>query len=144
MSTHTTTPPTERATRRTAPWPAALAVVAVAVAAAVALRLIAYATGINLVVETGDDHTTVRMAPVIAGSAIGALAGVLVLQLALRYVAHGRRWWTIGAAVSLFGSLTTPMASTTASAWIVLSLMHLVVGAVVIVGLRRVAPREVA
>jgi hypothetical protein len=144
MTTHLTTPQAERTTRRTAPWPAALAVAATAVAAAVTLRLIAYAVGIDLVVETGGHRDQVTTGSVIAGSAIGAVSGVVVLQLALRYVAHGRRWWTIGATISLIGSLTSPTASTTASAWTVLSLMHLAVGAVVIVGLRRVAPRDVA
>ena len=136
--------PRTTGTPRTAPWPGALAVAGCAVASAVLIRLIAYAVGIDLVVETGGQRDEVTMVPVVIGSAIGAVSGVLVLQLALRWFAHGMRWWTIGAGVSLFGSLTSPMASTTDSAWIMLSLMHLAVGAVVIVGLRRVAPHEVA
>jgi hypothetical protein len=143
MDTQLSAPPSER-TRSTAPWPAALVVAGTAVAAAVAIRLIAYAAGIDLVVKTGDQRDEVTMAAVVASSTIGAVIGILLFQLALRYFARGQTWWTIGAGVGLFGSMTSPMASTTASAWIMLSLMHLAVGAVVIVGLRRVAPHHVA
>lgn len=131
-------------TRPTARWPAAFAVAGAAVLAAVALKLVADLLGIDLVVETGGDRSQVTLASVIAGSAVGSVTGVLLLQVALRCFARGRRWWTIGAGVGLLGSLASPLAATTAGAWTVLSLMHLAVGGVVIVGLRSIAPRDVA
>lgn len=147
-STQLSTPPAEgdaqRPTRRTAPWPATFAVAATAVAAAVILRLIAYAVGLDVVVDTGTGDTTVSLAAVAASSAVGALCGVLVLQLALRFLSRGRTWWTIGATVVLLGSLASPLAATTAGAWATLTVLHLAVGAVVILGLRRASAGHVA
>ena len=141
MSTMQSTPTRPRTTAR---WPAAFAVAGAAVVAAAALKLAADALGIDLVVETGGDRIEVTMASVITASTIGAVTGVLLLQVALRHFARGRLWWTVAAGAGLLGSLTSPMAAMSASAWSVLSLLHVTVGAVVILGLRAVAPSDVA
>jgi hypothetical protein len=85
----------------------------------------------------GGDAQQISLVLVIVQSLVAGLAGWGLLVLLERFTAHGRRIWTIIAAVILVVSLAGPAGGTTTGSVITLILLHLVVGAILIVGLRR-------
>lgn len=118
-------------------WSATMGVAGLTVAVALGLRLLALALGIDIRVSAGGTGHGVGLVAVGLASGVSALCGALTLRLALRLFARGRRWWTIVAVLVLAVSLLNPLQATTVSAWLVLSLLHLVTAAVVVLGLRR-------
>ncbi len=142
MKTPTTDPNpavTPEAPSRPLAWAAALAVPCLAALADVLLWTAARAAGADLEVATGGSTHEVGVGAVVAGALVSGLAGVLLLRLALRVTARGRRWWTIGALAVLALSLLSPLAQAeTATTAMVLVGLHLLTGAVVVTGLRRV------
>ena len=119
--------------------------VAAAVVAAVLAWLIAVPiVGIDLVVRPGGGSAQqVGLGSVVAVSLLASLLGWGLLALLERLVSRrALTAWTVVAVVVLMLSLSGPLtAATNAAVAIALVLMHLVVGAVLIMGLRRTTVR---
>jgi Family of unknown function (DUF6069) len=94
--------------------------------------------GVELTVQSGDDVQTVGLGSVVAVAAILPIAGVLLLRALDALLARGLRWWTAVACTVTLISLLGPLGATTAMAGVALASLHLLVGAVVILGVRRV------
>ena len=119
--------------------------VAAAVVAAVLAWLIAVPiVGIDLLVRPGGGAAQqVGLGSVVAVSLLASLLGWGLLALLERLVSRrALTAWTVVAVVVLMLSLSGPLtAATNAAVAIALVLMHLVVGAVLIMGLRRTTVR---
>ena len=119
--------------------------VAAAVVAAVLAWLIAVPiVGIDLVVRPGGGAAQqVGLGSVVAVSLLASLLGWGLLALLERLVSRrALTAWTVVAVVVLMLSLSGPLtAATNAAVAIALVLMHLVVGAVLIMGMRRTTVR---
>ena len=115
-------------------------VAVVAAPAAAVVWTVARAAGIDLVVRTGGGTSEVNLVSVVVTSLVVALAGAALLRLFERRTANGLRSWTIVAICVWAVSLLGPLSATTVSAGVVLAALHLVVGAVVVLGLRRTHP----
>ena len=119
--------------------------VAAAVVAAVLAWLIAVPiVGIDLVVRPGGGAAQqVGLGSVVAVSLLASLLGWGLLALLERLASRrALTAWTVVAVVVLMLSLSGPLtAATNAAVAIALGLMHLVVGAVLIMGLRRTTVR---
>lgn len=89
--------------------------------------------------ESGGAPTDLGLGQVVAASALGAALAWLTLAALERVTRHARRAWTIIAFVVLLASLGGPMGGEgiTTGNRLVLGLMHVVVAAVLIGGLRR-------
>ena len=133
-TTDTTATSTTPATRRR---DRALTVVA-AVVGGVAVWGIATLSGVDLQVLQSGVLQTVGIGLVVAAAAIGVLLGWALLAGLERFTRRATTLWTVAAALvtvlSLFGPLSQATNTTTA---ISLGLMHLVVGAITILGFRR-------
>jgi hypothetical protein len=118
-------------------------VVTAAVAAAIALWLLADPlAGIDLAVQSGGTAQRVGFGAVIFASLFAGLAAWALLAVLERFLARPRRTWTLVATVVLALSLAGPLTGAAdATSGIALVALHLVVGAVLIVGLRRSARR---
>jgi len=119
-----------------------LSVVVGAVAAALMLWAVAEPLlGINLRAPASGDAPNSDIGPVMVtiASLVPALLGWGLLVLLQRFTAHARTAWTVVGcvvlAISLFGPLSGEGISSANR--VVLLFMHLLVGAVVIFGLRR-------
>lgn len=112
--------------------------VAAAVVAAVVVWLVAVpAAGVDLVAKpVGGSTTHVTFAAVLGATAVVGLVGLGLLVLLERRSSKGLRIWTIIAAIVLIGSLGNPLGGASTGAKVVLFVLHLVVGAVLIVGFR--------
>ncbi|MEV5893450.1 DUF6069 family protein [Nonomuraea fuscirosea] len=136
--------PAQTSTRSSAKSPARsrvrrlLTVLGAAVAAVAVWVLAVPVAGTELIVRMGAGTQPVGpVAVVLAGLAAG-LAGWALLAVLERVTAKAGRIWTITALAVLALSLTGPLGSATGpAATLVLLSMHLVVGAVVILGLTR-------
>ncbi|MBV9100691.1 MAG: hypothetical protein JOZ46_07135 [Candidatus Dormibacteraeota bacterium] len=95
--------------------------------------------GVQLLVRFGaGTQQTVSVAFVLAGSLIAPLLGWALLSFLERRTNRARALWTRVAVVSLLMTFALPLAAgVTTSARVTLLLMHVAVGTVVIVGLRR-------
>ncbi|WP_433460952.1 DUF6069 family protein [Micromonospora sp. CA-248212] len=112
--------------------------VAVAVLAAVAVWSIATLAGAQLTVDQGAGPRDVTVLAVVLNSAIAALLGWGLLAVLERFRASAITIWTGIALVVLVLSLVpASLVDASAGTRVALVLMHLVVGAVVIVGFRR-------
>ena len=100
--------------------------------------------GVDLVVQPGQPDATQRVGPCAVATAgrIAGLAGWAVLAGLDRLTARARAVWTAVAAAALVVSLLGPLAAVTASAQAALAGLHLLVGSVLIIGLRRTARRR--
>jgi hypothetical protein len=133
--------------RRTGPV-GGLAVVGAAVVAAVLVWTVAALAGLDLkspAFSASQPSQPVGIGPVIVVSLLAALLGWGTYVLLGRIApARGRLIWTIVAVVALLFSLGGPLSGTgtTGSSRAVLVLLHLVVGAIVILGVPRVASRR--
>lgn len=119
-----------------------LVVVLTAVLAAVATWAVwTRALGVELVADSGSGPREIGAAAVVLTSLVvgGAAAGLLRLMEAK--LARGLRWWTVTAVAVWVLSLLGPLGATTASGVLGLVSLHLVVGAVVVLGLLRPARR---
>ncbi|MEV4019802.1 DUF6069 family protein [Nonomuraea angiospora] len=94
--------------------------------------------GAALTVRTGGGTQTVGPVSVIVASLVAGLAGWALLAVLERRTARPGRVWTITALVVLVLSLAGPLGSAVGlAATLVLTLLHLVVGAVLVAGLAR-------
>lgn len=119
-----------------------LVVVLAAVLAAVATWAVwTQALGVELAAGGGGGPREIGAPAVVLTSLVvgGAAAGLLRLMEAK--LARGLRWWTVTAVAVWVLSLLGPLGATTASGVLGLVSLHLVVGAVVVLGLLRPARR---
>ena len=114
---------------------AGVAVLTAAVATAV--WGVAKAAGVDLVVRSGSGTSDINVVSVIVTALVVAIVGAALLRLLERRTANGRRTWTIVAVVVWAVSFLGPLSATRPSAGLVLACLHLLVGAVVVLGLRR-------
>lgn len=117
--------------------------VAAAAAGAMVIWVIAVpAAGVDLVATpVGGPTTHINGVTVLVASLLVGLVGFGLLTLLERRSTKGLRTWTIVAAVVLLLSLASSMGGEGTAAKLVLTLMHLVVGAVLITGFRAGAAR---
>src|SRR3954451_3941437 len=123
-----------------APRPRVAADLAVAVMAAAAAALVwacARISDLHLEVRSGSGTTEVSAGSVIVTTLVVAAAGAGLLRLLERRTAKALRVWTI-VAVTVWGlSFLGPLSATRPSTGLVLAVVHLLVGSVLVVGLRR-------
>ncbi|HEX2772569.1 MAG TPA: DUF6069 family protein [Micromonosporaceae bacterium] len=100
--------------------------------------------GIDLTVRqgAGDEVQHVGPTAVAVAGLVAGLLGWAVLAGLERVTARARAVWTAVAAGTLVVSLLGPLAAVNASTRAALTGLHLLVGAVLIVGLRRTARRS--
>ncbi|MPY81387.1 MAG: hypothetical protein GEV04_23940 [Actinophytocola sp.] len=113
-----------------------------AVAAAPAVWVVADPVlGYDLTVEQSGGSTMTVSAPfVLVTALVASLAGWAALAILERFAHRAGTIWTVAATVVLVASLGMPFtASTTTSTAVILSLMHVAVGAVLIPILARSA-----
>ncbi|MER7133485.1 DUF6069 family protein [Streptosporangium saharense] len=92
--------------------------------------------GTTLSVRTGDATQTVEAVPVAVAGLLAGLAGWALLAVLERLTSRPRRIWTIVAVIVWVLSFFGPLGSAVgAPATLVLLLMHLTVGATLILGL---------
>lgn len=109
-------------------------------AAALAIWIVAVPLlGIPLTVRFGGGpEMAITPVPVLVSSIVPGLAGWALLAVLRRYLSRGSRIWMIAAAVALALSMAGPLGVEAATATkVVLVLMHLVVAAVLVLGLPR-------
>lgn len=112
-----------------------------AMAAATAVAALADPVlGVDLAVRLdGAGVQQVGNLAVTVTSLLAGFAGWAALALLERWTGHARRVWTVLACGVLVASLTGPLAAVSPAATAVLLGLHLLVGAVLLVGLRRSA-----
>jgi predicted cation transporter len=93
--------------------------------------------GIGLQVRSGSGTRGIGLATVVITTVVVATAAAGLLRLLERRTARGLRTWTIAATAVWAVSFAGPLSATTLSAGLVLGGLHGIVGAVVVVGLRR-------
>ncbi len=129
-----------RARRAASPRADLLVVLGASVTAIVAWALWTQAVGVDLAVRSGDQTQQVGFAMVLVTAAVVSLAGVALARVLQRSSDRGLRWWTIIAAATWAVSLLGPLGALTATAGVALASLHLLVGAIVLFGVR--APRR--
>ncbi|HET7069937.1 MAG TPA: DUF6069 family protein [Nocardioides sp.] len=112
------------------------AVVLVATVVAALVWAGARAAGIDLKVRSGSGSREVTLAAVILTPLLVGFAAVRLLRLLERRTARGLRIWTIVAIAVWAVSFAGPLSATAPSGGLVLAALHLMVGVVVVVGLR--------
>ena len=110
--------------------------------AAVTWVLASQVAGVDLVVGAGASRQHVGVASVVVTALVTAYAGGGLLRVLERRTPQARRTWTVVAVLVLVVSLAGPLGAVTPAAGLVLGAMHLEVGAVVVLGLRRRAASE--
>jgi hypothetical protein len=114
----------------------ATTIVIAAVAAGVIRTIAVSATDIDLAVGSGTDRQEITLGSVIGVAVIAGLAAIALAAILARKVGNPRRTWQIIANCALAASLAGPMAAhTTPGSRITLVLLHLVVGATLIIGI---------
>ncbi|MEU5783465.1 DUF6069 family protein [Micromonospora lupini] len=135
MSTEASTPRAVDGTPRLRNRSIALVV---AVLAAVVVWLIATLADASLTVDQGTGPQDVTVLAVIVTSALAALLGWGLLAVLERLSARAMTIWTaIAVAVLLLSLVPASLVDASAGTRVALVLMHLAVGAVVILGFRR-------
>lgn len=115
-----------------------LAVAIAAVAALVAWIVAGVPGGLLLEVEINGAEQSIGPVAVFVSSLLAGLAAWGLLAILERKAKQSRRTWTITAVAVLAVSLVSPLTSAVETVtWVVLWIMHLIVGAVLIFGLRR-------
>ena len=114
-------------------WPVAV----VAAGAAALVWVGATVAGVDVAVRSGSGTREVGLVSVIVTALVVAVAAAGLLRVLERRTPAARRVWTGIALAVWVVSLAGPAGARTLSAGLTLAAMHLVVGAVVIVGLRR-------
>jgi hypothetical protein len=113
------------------------AVALVAAGAAALVWACARAAGLHLEVTSGSGTTDVNVVSVVVTTMVVAIAGAGLLRVLERRTTRGLRVWTIVAVTVWALSFLGPLSATRPATGLVLAGMHLLVGAVVVVGLRR-------
>lgn len=102
--------------------------------------------GVHLTVRQGDATSTIGPFLIVLAAVLAGLSGWILLAILRRRSPRAERAWPVIAPVVLLASLGGPSGNAVGtSSVIVLLLMHLVVGAIIILGLmpRRTRPTEV-
>ncbi|GIH97008.1 hypothetical protein Psi01_76380 [Planobispora siamensis] len=108
------------------------------VAALAVWALATAVVGTEPTVRMGDGTQPVGPVPVVVTSLLAGLAGWALLAVLERFASRPGRIWTIVALVVLVLSLSGPLGGAVGvAATLVLVLLHLVVGAVLVLGLPR-------
>ena len=117
----------------------ALTVLVAALAALTTWFVVMEVAGVDLVVRAGGAVDRITALPVVLASTAAALAGWGVLAVLERVTRHPARTWAAGAGLLTLVSLQPVLApsDTAADARAGLAALHLVVAAVVVVGLLR-------
>ncbi|MGH3444887.1 MAG: DUF6069 family protein [Nocardioidaceae bacterium] len=95
--------------------------------------------GVDLTVAQGEHDITVSLTAAVIVATLVAVAAMGLLR-ALSGRPHGRRTWTIIAAVVWAVSFAGPLGATTPAAGLALASFHVLVGATLLFGLRRLHP----
>ena len=98
----------------------------------------ARAAGIVLEVRSGSGTSDVNVVSVVVATLVVSIVGAALLRMLERRTAQALQIWTMMAAVVWAASSLGPLSATRLPAGLVLAGLHLLVGAVVIAGLRRV------
>jgi hypothetical protein len=115
-------------------WPVAVLAAVGAAVVWVAARL----AGVDVAVRSGSGSREIGLVSVVVTALVVAVAGAGLLRVLVRRTPRGMRIWT-GIALGIWVvSLAGPAGAATLSAGLTLAAMHLVVGGVIIIGLRRV------
>jgi hypothetical protein len=122
-------------------WPVA---VTAAVAAAAVWVVATQLASVDLAVRSGSGTQHINVVSVIVTSVVVALVAGWLLRLLERRTPRGRTIWTVVAVAIWVLSLAGPLGARSLAAGLWLALLHLVVGSVVIVGLRRLHTDRVA
>jgi hypothetical protein len=112
-------------------------IAAATLAAVAAWEVAARLVGVDLAVHNGASRTGIGLGSVVAASLVAGLAAWALL--ALLETAVRRRAgmvWTMSAVVVLAGSVLGPLSAVDAASGVTLAALHLVVGTILIVGLR--------
>jgi hypothetical protein len=112
------------------------AVVGIAAAIAALVWLAAKAAGVDLDVHSGSGSRPIGLASVVVTVVVVAVAGAGLLRLLERRTSRALRVWTIVAVVVWVVSFAGPLSAMRLEGGLVLATLHLVVGAVVVGGLR--------
>jgi hypothetical protein len=118
-------------------WRDDVPVAVVAAGGAAAVWVAARVLGVELAVHSGSGTREVGLVAVLVTATVVTLAAGGLLHFLDRRTAGAGRLWTGLALAALAVSLAGPAGAATLSAGLALAAMHLVVGGVVIVGLRR-------
>jgi hypothetical protein len=94
-------------------------------------------SGIDLAVRSGSGTQHVNVVSAIVVAMVAAFVGGMALRVLARRTDAALKVWTIVAYACLAVSLVGPLGATTLAAGLVLVGLHLMVGGVVICGLRR-------
>jgi uncharacterized protein DUF6069 len=113
------------------------AVAAVAMTAASVVWTGARIAGLDLEVHSGSGTSEVTLGPVIVVPMLATILAVSLLRRLERRTTRGLRIWTIVATAVWALSFLGPLSATRPATGLVLAGMHLVVGAVIVFGLRR-------
>jgi hypothetical protein len=113
------------------------AVAAVAMTAASLVWTGAHIAGLDLEVHSGSGTSEVTLVPVIVTPMLATILAVSLLRPLERRTTRGLRTWTFVAATLWALSFLGPLSATRPATGLVLAGMHLVVGAVIVFGLRR-------
>ncbi len=122
---------------RRAPALGDVGIVVAATVAALGGWLVWQVAGVDLTVRSADQVRDVGAGSVGITALLAALAGVGLIRL-LAKRDTGLRTWTIVAGVVWTVSMLGPSGATTLSAGLSLASLHLLVGAIVVFGVRRV------
>ncbi|MCK9868970.1 DUF6069 family protein [Nocardiopsis dassonvillei] len=130
----------------TRPSPALVRAATVLAAGAAALIVWAVADplwGIALVAEGAPDRPPMRIGavPTLVVAVGASLVGWALLAVLERFVPRGRVVWTVVAVAVTLLSLVPVLGAQGTAAQLVLAVQHLLVGAIVIAGFTRTAPR---
>ncbi|HEY1117586.1 MAG TPA: DUF6069 family protein [Acidimicrobiales bacterium] len=94
------------------------------------------AAGVDLTVRSGSGSREVGLGSAVVTAVVAAAAGAGLLHVLDPRTQRARRWWTI-VALTVWGlSFIGPLSATSASAGATLATLHLLVGAVIVAGLR--------
>ena len=122
-------------TRRT--WRDDLPVAAMAAGAAALIWALAHAAGVDLEVHSGSGTQSIGLPGVLITPVVATLAAGAVLRGWRRRSVRARSRWTTLSIGVLVLSLLGPLSAVNVRTGLVLAAMHLVVGAVIVVGLTR-------
>ena len=114
-------------------WPVAV----VAAGAAAVVWVGGTVAGVDVAVRSGSSSRDVGLLSVVVNAVVVGAAGAGLLSILERRTPGARRVWTAVAMAVWVVSLAGPAGARTVPAGLTLAAIHLVVGAVVIIGLRR-------
>jgi Family of unknown function (DUF6069) len=128
----------DRTEQRTRRWRDDSPVAVVAAGAAAVVWVVAtQVASVDLAVRAGSGTQHVNVVSVIVTALVVAMAGAGLLRFLERRTAQARTIWTAIAVAVWAVSLTGPLGARSVEAGLWLAALHVVVGSVVVVGLRR-------